>query len=119
MSYSPYRPVRRKYGNKKVTIGGRTFDSKREAERYLELRSLMKSGYIYELECQKRFELIPKQTDSEGRCIERKCEYIADFTYKTQSGETIVEDTKGFRTPEYIIKRKLMLYVHGIRVREI
>lgn len=108
-----------KYGNRKVVLDGKKFDSKKEARRYAELITLQKSGWISGLECQKRFELIPKQTDSEGRCIERKCEYIADFTYKTQSGETVVEDTKGFRTPEYIIKRKLMLYVHGIRVREI
>lgn len=108
-----------KYGNCKVVLDGKKFDSKKEAQRYQELIMLQRSGHIYELECQKRFELIPKQTDSEGKCIERKCEYIADFAYKTQSGETVVEDAKGFRTPEYIIKRKLMLYVHGIRIREI
>lgn len=117
MTYKPY--TRRKYGNKKVTIGGRVFDSKKEAHRYLELRTLEQAGHIYGLECQKRYELIPHQLGSDGKVIERSCEYIADFVYTTREGETVVEDTKGFRTPDYIIKRKLMLYVHGIRVREI
>ena len=117
MTYNPY--PRRKYGNKKVTVGGRVFDSKKEAHRYMELLTLEQAGHIYGLECQKRFELIPKQTDKNGKIIERKCEYVADFVYHTREGETVVEDTKGVKTPDYIIKRKLMLKVHGIRVREI
>ena len=53
-----------------------------------------------------------------GKTIERQCVYIADFVY-TKDNKLIVEDTKGFRTPEYRIKRKLMLYIHNIRITEI
>jgi hypothetical protein len=116
VSYNPY--TRRKYGNKKTVLDGMEFDSKKEAQRYAELITLQRSGWISNLECQKRFELIPAQKDSTGKVIEHKCVYVADFCYE-QNGETIVEDVKGMKTDVYIIKRKLMLYVHGIRVREI
>lgn len=118
VSYNPYTANRRKYGNKKITVDGRTFDSKKEAHRYLELKTLEKAGHIYGLDCQKRFELIPKQIDANGETV-RNCSYIADFVYHTKDGEMVVEDVKGVRTPEYIIKRKLMLYKYGITVREI
>ena len=52
------------------------------------------------------------------KLIEKECVYIADFTY-VENGEKIVEDTKGFKTKDYIIKRKLMLYTHGIKIREV
>lgn len=52
--------------------------------------------------------------------LERSVKYIADFVYTDKAtGQTVVEDTKGVRTKEYIIKRKLMLYLHGIRIKEI
>jgi len=79
---------------------------------------LEKAGVISNLEEQVTFELIPKQVDAEGKCIERACKYIADFVYTDESGQRVVEDSKGYRLPEYIIKRKLMLFVHGIRVLE-
>lgn len=101
-----------KYGAKKITIDGITFDSKKEANRYCELCLMENAGYITNLQRQVRYTLIPKQ---EG---ERACEYIADFVYE-ENGKTVVEDTKGFKTPEYKIKRKLMLYVHGIRIKEV
>lgn len=101
-----------KYRNRKITINGITFDSLKEANRYNELKILEKKGLITDLKMQMSFILIPKQ---EG---EREVKYIADFVYKT-NGEIVVEDTKGFRTKEYIIKRKLMLYVHGIKIKEI
>lgn len=107
-----------KYGNRKVVLDGKKFDSKKEARRYAELITLQRSGWISNLECQKRFELIPNQKDESGKIIEHKCVYVADFCYE-HNGETIVEDVKGMKTDVYIIKRKLMLYVHGIRVREI
>ena len=116
MGYNPY--PRRKFGNKKVIVDEMIFDSKKEARRYMELKILQQAGEISGLECQKIFELIPKQVDENGKCIERECRYIADFVY-LKDGEMIVEDTKGYKTPDYIIKRKLMLKVHGIRVREI
>jgi hypothetical protein len=64
--------------------------------------------------------LIPSQKDENGKVIERECSYKADFVYfDIEANKTIVEDTKGFRTPEYKIKRKLMLYVHNIRIKEV
>lgn len=96
-----------KYRNVKTS----GYDSRREAKRALELRLLMQSGEITELREQVPFELIPKQLG------ERACKIIVDFTYK-ENGVTIAEDSKGHRTPAYIIKRKLLLQVHGLRVRE-
>lgn len=106
-----------KYGNKKTTVFGRTFDSKREAERYLVLRSMESKGEISDLRCQVEYELIPAQKKSDGK-TERSTKYIADFTYQ-KNGKTVVEDTKGFRTREYILKRKLMLFRYSIEVKEI
>ncbi len=101
-----------KYNAKKTDVGGITFDSKKEAKRYEELRLLARAGEIQYLELQKVYELIPKQSG------ERACKYIADFVYM-ENGKQIVEDVKGKRTPVYIIKRKLMLWVHGIKIREV
>ena len=108
----------RKYGNKKVTIDGLTFDSKREANRYTELKLLVCGGVITNLQTQVKFELIPSQKDDKGKVIERAVNYIADFVYK-ENGKTVVEDTKGFKTKDYIIKRKLMLFKYDIRIIEI
>ena len=102
-----------KYNNTKIRVDGRLFDSKAEAARWQELSLLERAGEITELERQVEYELIPKQKG------ERSVKYIADFRYKDHEGETVVEDTKGVRTPVWIIKRKLMLRVHGIRVREV
>jgi hypothetical protein len=109
-----------KYNNKKVTVDGQKFDSKKEANRYRELRLLEKAGEIKDLRTQVKFKLIPAQRDeATGKVIERECSYKADFVYYEEDGETVVEDVKGFRTKEYIIKRKLMLYQYGIRIREV
>lgn len=105
-----------KYNNRKLTIDGEVFDSLKEYRRYRELALLQKAGQISDLKRQVKYELIPTQRIG-GRVIERACAYIADFEY-TENGETVVEDTKGFRTKDYIIKRKLMLHVYGIRIRE-
>lgn len=106
-----------KYGNKKVVVNGIQFDSKREARRYLDLKAMETAGQIQNLQLQVRYELIPSQR-IDGKVVEKPVYYIADFQYE-QNGETIVEDTKGHRTDKYIIKRKLMLHVHGIRIREV
>lgn len=106
-----------KYKNQKVTCNGIKFDSKKEANRYSELLLLERAGAITNLELQVPFELIPNQKIN-GKVVERACKYVADFCY-TENGQRVVEDTKGFRTAEYIIKRKLMLYVHGIRIKEV
>ena len=116
MGYNPY--PRRKFGNKKVLVDGMTFDSKKEARRYAELKMMEKVGAISSLECQKTFELIPKQRDENGKAV-RNCEYVADFVYiDAKTGQQVVEDVKGFKTKDYIIKRKLMLKVYGITVKE-
>ncbi len=117
-----------KYRNTKVTFDGVTYDSKKEYHRFCELSMLEKAGEITDLRRQVEFELIPAQREPDtigsrggikkGKLIERKCSYIADFVYQ-ENGKTVVEDTKGMRTKDYIIKRKLMLYVHGIRIKEI
>ena len=106
-----------KYRNAKVTVEGITFDSKREARRYLDLLLLEKAGDISDLRRQVKYELIPSQRIN-GKVVERKVEYIADFVY-LRDGETVVEDTKGIRTKDYILKRKMMLYFHGIKISEI
>ena len=106
-----------KYGNRKVIRDGIEFDSVKECQRYCELKLMQRAGLISDLQMQVSFELIPSQRIA-GKVVERACSYVADFVYK-QDGQTVVEDTKGFKTPEYIIKRKLMLWVHGIRIREI
>lgn len=106
-----------KYRSKKTVVDGITFDSKKEANRYLELKMLEESGAIQDLQRQVKYVLIPSQRIN-GKVVERECSYKADFVYK-ENGKTIVEDTKGFRTTDYRIKRKMMLYVHGIHIKEI
>lgn len=109
----------KKYGNKKVTVEGKTFDSKREATRYLELLMMQKNGEITGLDTQVPFELLPAQRDPvTNKVVERAVKYVADFVYY-KDGEKVVEDTKGYRTPDYILKRKMCLYFMGIRIREI
>ena len=102
-----------KYNNTKIRVDGRLFDSKAEAARWQELSLLERAGEITELERQVSYELIPKQKG------ERSVSYIADFRYKDRDGEVVVEDAKGVRTQVFIIKKKLMLWVHGIRIKEV
>ena len=107
--------MRNKYGNKRVNGHA----SIREDKRATELKWMEKAGVIKDLMEQVPFELVPNQY-KDGKCIERAGKYIADFVYTdVASGEIIVEDTKGFRTPDYIIKRKLMLKVHDVRIKEV
>lgn len=117
-----------KYHSRKVIRDGVTFDSRKEYRRYEELLLLQQAGEITNLRRQVKFVLIPTQREPsqigprggvrKGRLLEHECSYIADFVY-TENGETVVEDTKGMKTKDYIIKRKLMLYVHNIRIREV
>lgn len=122
-----------KYHSKKITVDGETFDSKKEYRRYHELLLLKLTGDISDLQRQVKFQLIPTQYEhvkrygKNGRVlkpgkrvIEKECAYYADFVYTdTKTGRVVVEDTKGVRTPEYIIKRKLLLHIHGIRIKEV
>lgn len=108
-----------KYGARKTVFQGITFDSQKEAQRYAELRMLERGKVISDLRRQVKFDLLPAQKIG-GKLIERAVTYVADFTYvDKRTGEFIVEDTKGCKTKEYILKRKMMLYFHGIRIREV
>ena len=98
-------------------VNGIVFDSKKEARRYLDLRAMEIAGQIQNLRLQVPYLLIPSQR-IDGKVVEREVKYVADFTYE-QNGETVVEDSKGHRTKDYIIKRKLMLSVWGIRIKEV
>ncbi len=108
-----------KYKAQKCEFKGEKFDSRKELCRWLDLRLLEKGKEISELRRQVKFELIPPQKCENGKVLEHAVSYLADFVYKDKQGKTVVEDTKGIRTKEYVIKRKLMLYFHGIRIREI
>ena len=107
-----------KYHNRKIVREGETYDSVKEYRRAKELELLEKSGVIKDLKRQVRFEIIPSQRGEDGKVVERAVTYIADFVY-FEDGNLIVEDTKGFRTKDYIIKRKLMRYLLGINIREV
>ena len=121
-----------KYHSRKIIINGEKFDSKKEHARFNQLSLLEKAGVITNLQRQVKFELIPAQYENvsreeyikskgkktKGKCIERACNYIADFVYETD-GKRVVEDTKGFKTKDYIIKRKLLLYRYGIKISEV
>lgn len=102
-------PKRNKYRAIKTEVDGLTFDSGKEALRWQELRLLERAGKIRNLERQVKFSL-----DVNG---EHVANYFADFIYDSD-GERIVEDCKGMRTREYVIKRKLMFAVFGIRILE-
>lgn len=92
-----------KYHAKKTIVDNIVFDSQKEASRYCELNLLVRAGKISDLRRQVTFELVPKQPD------ERAVKYIADFVYlDNNTGKTIIEDVKGYRTKEYIIKRKIL-----------
>lgn len=112
------RTAHSKYKNLKTEIGKNVFDSKKEAQRFMELELLVKTGTISNLQRQVKFVLIPSQK-IDGKVAERACSYVADFVYSDKQGNTIVEDTKGVKTKDYIIKRKLMLWVHGIKIKEV
>ena len=106
-----------KYRSKKITVGGINFDSKKEADRYQELCFMQRAGVIADLQHQVKFELLPSQRIG-GKVVERPVAYLADFVYQ-KDGKTVVEDAKGFRTKDYVLKRKMMLFFHGIRIKEV
>lgn len=120
--------TRSKYSARKCICDGITFDSRKEAQRYRELKLLQRTGAVSDLQLQVRFTLLPAQYEQSGsvyvkgprkgqpkngRCIEQSVVYIADFVY-TENGKRIVEDAKGVRTKDYIIKRKLFRYFFGM-----
>lgn len=112
---------RSKYNARKCVVDGQVFDSVKEARRYCELALLQRVGEISDLRRQVKYVLIPAQyeeVDGKKKLIEREVSYKADFVY-TENGIEVVEDVKGFRTKEYVLKRKMMLFLRGIRVREV
>lgn len=127
-----------KYKNKKYIIDGIEFDSHKEASRYTELKLLEKAGKIKGLELQKAYELVPAQYEETAEIytkgahkgehkkvlLERACNYVADYVYiDCETGKTVVEDVKGYREGGayslFKLKRKLMLYRYGIKIKEI
>jgi|688.fasta_scaffold583151_1 hypothetical protein len=106
-----------KYRNTKTEIDGIKFDSKKEAERYRLLKHWQDSKVICDLQTQVKYQLIPNQY-IDGELVERAVKYIADFVYR-HYGIIVVEDVKGMKTRDYIIKRKLMLDKYNIRIKEI
>ena len=108
-----------KYNNRKVCCFGEAFDSMLECERYKYLKALEQQKVISNLQRQVKYVLLPSQKDFKTRkTIEREITYLADFVYEKGS-QTIVEDVKGMKTDVYKIKRKLMLYFHNIRIKEV
>ena len=108
-----------KYGNRKTTVDGVTYDSAKEARRGAELRLMERAGLISNLCAQVKYVLIPAQKRN-GKVIERAATYTADFVY-TENGQTVVEDVKSpaTRTDVYRLKKKLMLWEFGIEVKEV
>lgn len=110
----PQRKRRNKYGAEPTKIGDVRFDSKAESKRYLVLKDEERRGKIQDLQIQVRFNLLPAQ----GK--ERPVDYVADFVYE-RNGSRVVEDVKSgpTKTREFVLKRKMMLFFHGIRVVEV
>lgn len=107
-----------KYKNQPIEIDGHKFSSKREANRYSQLSLLQKAGIIRDLKLQVPFELQPSFKHPETGKTIRAIKYIADFTYIDENGQYHIEDTKGFRTETYELKKKMMLY-KGYIIEEI
>lgn len=113
-----------KYKNRKCVVDGIEFDSRKEANRYTELKLMLKARKIKGLRRQVKYTLIPSQRGDDKKVIERECAYIADFVYTDcETGKEIVEDVKGYRGggayEVFKIKRKLMLERYGIRIKEV
>ena len=113
------QPGATKYSNKKEEIDGIIFDSKKEAKVYVELRDMLSRSEIKKFDRQVNFELIPTQRDGQNKIIERPCQYKADFVVYHNDGEITAIDAKGMRDGKYPIKRKLMLWLKGIRIHEV
>lgn len=123
-------PPRNKYHARKVNILGIEFDSKKEGMRYLLLKDQQRQGLISDLQLQVPFELLPaiyedqvvhlKTKDKTVRkLVQRSVTYVADFVYTDKDGNRHVEDAKGLRLPEYVLKKKMMLALLGITVTEV
>ena len=121
--------TKRKFNNKKMTTPDGEFDSKGEWERWLFLKEAVKNGQISGLRRQVKYILIPTQYRTEivhlktkdkevQRVAEREITYTADFVYE-KDGNVVVEDFKGFPNDRWPLKKAMMLYFHGIAIREV
>ncbi|MCL1944877.1 MAG: DUF1064 domain-containing protein [Firmicutes bacterium] len=110
-----------KYGNQRTTIDNIIFDSKKEAERYLQLKLMQKGGVIRNLELQKRIEILPKlEAIKQGEKAKRAVCYVADFVYEVvATGQVVIEDAKGVRTDVYKLKKRLLRQLHGKIIVEV
>lgn len=99
------------------TVDGIVFDSKKEAKRYAELKILALAGEISDLQLQPEFRLWVSPIDRKGN-LQDCGAYRADFLYMGRSGEIVVEDVKGMKTPLYKLKRKLVEAIYGITILE-
>lgn len=120
---------RQKYRNKRVEYDGKVFDSLKEKRRYCELQILQGQGIISDLRLQVPFELLPAiyeevtielktKTKTKMKLVQRATTYVADFVY-VMDGKEVIEDTKGFRTKEYELKKKMMRALLGIDIHEL
>ena len=112
-----------KFKAKKVVYQGLTFDSQAELRRWRDLTWLQRGGVIHGLQRQVKYILIPNQYDENHKLVERAVTYVADFVYRDEHGNTVVEDVKGYQKGSayavFVIKRKLMLKLYGIKVVEV
>lgn len=105
-----------KYHARKTVVDGITFDSKREAKRYQELKLLERKGIVSNIQRQVRVELVPP-FDCDGKHF-RGIYYVVDFVYTDSEGNEIWEDVKGMKTPVYLLKRKLVAYRYQKIIKE-
>lgn len=131
--YSGIKKKENKYHAEKCEYNGELFDSIKERDRFIQLKLLERCGQVSNIRRQVSYELIPAQREADklgkrggikkGKTIEKAINYIADFVYVDRNGDEIVEDCKGYKIGGayalFVVKRKLMLYMHGIRVKEV
>lgn len=118
-----------KYRNEKVKVNGLVFDSQKEYRRYLQLGMMQKTGIISDLERQVSYTLVDTiwqpvigkkgQPLKRQKCVQKSITYVADFRYKDENGNTVVEDVKGMLTEVYRIKKKLLRSLFGIEIKEV
>ena len=114
--------VANKYRNMPVEVDGITFASKKESTIYLDLKAMLARREIKRFERQVKYVLIPNQLGPDGKVLERAVTYIADFKVVYPDGEVVVIDCKGAKgglDQKYLIKKKLMLWIHRIRIKEV
>jgi len=109
LGINPGTRKKSKYNSRKVSVDGITFDSRKEAQKYIALKLLQRAGEILSYELQPEFELQPGYRDKDGKWV-RPVKYRADFRVTHPDGRVVVIDTKGYRTKDYLIKKKMLLY---------